>query len=68
MNLILIRAGFPPAIIQQKYRMEYISAMREVNIGDYTQIRKIIINEERRALDRYLILTEKWAKQASQSF
>jgi len=62
MNLILIKEGFPPAVIQQKHRKEYISAMREVNNDNYRPIRQIITFEVQRSLDRYLTLAELWAK------
>lgn len=62
MNLILIREGFPPTVIQNKYRKDYISAMRRVNRGDFKKIREEITNELRRSLDRYLLIAEGWKK------
>jgi len=62
MNLILVKNGFPPAVIQNKYRKDYISAMRSVNQGEYKKMRNVITSELGRSLDRYLLIAEGWVK------
>lgn len=55
MNLILLRNGFPPAIIRKRDRLEYIMSLEKAQLGgskdDYEQIITEAIN---RSLDIYL--------------
>ncbi|MBN8828882.1 MAG: Fic family protein [Sphingobacteriia bacterium] len=55
MNLILIQNGYPPAIINNKYRLEYINALEKAQLGgnlkDYLNI---IINAVDKSLEIYL--------------
>jgi Fic family protein len=54
MNLILIRAGYPPAIILNNDRRKYHNALNRANRGDFQPFFKIIGQAVERSLDIYL--------------
>lgn len=55
MNLILIQAGFPPAIIRKEDRIHYINSIEHAQLTkDASVFRKIIYHAVLRSLDLYL--------------
>lgn len=55
MNLILLQAGFPPAIIKKEERKRYINSIEEAQLGGSLQkFYDLIIEAENRTLDIYL--------------
>lgn len=55
MNLILLQAGFPPAIIKKEERKRYLSSIEEAQLGGSLQkFYDLIIEAEDRTLDIYL--------------
>ncbi|MGL4630674.1 MAG: Fic family protein [Leadbetterella sp.] len=59
MNLILMRAGFPPAIILKNDRKKYYSALNAANKGDYSKLVLIMAQAIERSLNLYLNLLPK---------
>ena len=55
MNLLLLRAGYPPAIIRKRDRLAYLSALEEAQLGG-AKLRydKLISDAAERSLDIYL--------------
>ena len=55
MDLILIQAGFPPAIIRKEERRRYLSSLEEAQLGGSMQkFYDLMIEAEDRTLDIYL--------------
>ena len=55
MNLILIQAGFPPAIIRYEERRRYLSSIEEAQLGGSLQkFYDLMVEAEDRTLDIYL--------------
>ena len=54
MNLILIRAGFPPTVIQMKTRAQYYAALRKADAGDARDFIALVADAVERSLDIYL--------------
>lgn len=55
MNLLLIQAGYPPAIIEPKERNQYIEALEHTDTtGDRTTFRRCIYQSVIKSLDIYL--------------
>ncbi|MBI5653039.1 MAG: Fic family protein [Chloroflexi bacterium] len=59
MNLILIRAGFPPAVIQVKTRAPYYVALRQADAGNPNDFIALIADAVERSLDIYLDMLPK---------
>lgn len=53
-NLILMQAGYPPAIILKTDRKKYYDALNHANKGDYAKILRLIMQAVERSLDLYL--------------
>ncbi len=53
-NLILMRLGYPPAIILKTDRKKYYDALNKANKGDYTKLALLIAQAMERSLDIYL--------------
>ena len=53
-NLLLMREGFPPAIILRNDRKKYYDALNKANSGDYSKIVLVVIQAIERSLDIYL--------------
>lgn len=53
-NLLLMREGFPPAIILRNDRKKYYDALNKANNGDYSKIVLLVIQAIERSLDIYL--------------
>ena len=54
MNLILLNAGFPPAIILRNDRKKYYSALNSANKGDYAKLVLLMCQAVERSLNIYL--------------
>ena len=57
MNLILLRAGFPVAVIEMENRAEYYGAIRQADTGNTSAFIEIVANAVERSLDIYLDAT-----------
>ena len=53
-NLLLMKAGFPPAIILKNDRKKYYDALNKANRGDYAKLLLLVIQALERSLDIYL--------------
>jgi Fic family protein len=55
LNFELMKAGYPPAIIQKEDRLEYYDSLDEACVsGDYSSITQLVANSVQRSLDTYL--------------
>lgn len=54
MNLILMRAGFPPAIILRNDRQKYYDALNRANTGKYDKLLLLMTQALERSLNIYL--------------
>lgn len=59
MNLILMRAGFPPAIVNMEDRQKYYRALDAAHAGEVGGFVEMIANTVERSLDIYLDATPK---------
>lgn len=53
-NLLLMKEGFPPAIILKNDRKKYYDALNFANNGDYAKLVLLILQAAERSLDIYL--------------
>lgn len=53
-NLLLMKEGYPPAIILKNDRKKYYEALNKANDGDYTRIIFLVLQSMERSLDIYL--------------
>lgn len=53
-NLLLMKEGFPPAIILKNDRKKYYTALNEANNGNYSKLVLLIMQATERSLDIYL--------------
>ena len=53
-NLLLMKEGYPPAIILKNDRKKYYDALNTANNGDYSRLLLLIIQAIERSLDIYL--------------
>lgn len=54
MNLLLMKEGFPPAIILKNDRKKYYAALNQANKGNYHKLLLLIAQATERTLDIYL--------------
>jgi Fic family protein len=54
MNLLLMRAGFPPAIILKNDRKKYYEALNQANKGSYQKLCVLMTQALERSLNIYL--------------
>lgn len=54
MNLLLMRHGFPPAIILTNDRAKYYSALNQANSGNYSKLMLLMSQAAERSLNIYL--------------
>jgi len=54
MNLLLMRQGYPPAVILMNDRKKYYDALNRANKGDYSKLTLVIAQAVERSLDIYL--------------
>lgn len=55
MNLLLMRCGFPPAIILKNDRKKYYEALNQANNGNYQKLMLLMCQALERSLNIYLI-------------
>ncbi len=53
-NLLLMKEGFPPAIILKNDRKKYYDALNKANSGDYSKLLLLVLQAVERSLDIYL--------------
>lgn len=53
-NMLLMREGFPPAIILRNDRKKYYEALNKANTGDYAKLLLLVLQAAERSLDLYL--------------
>lgn len=53
-NLLLMKEGFPPAIILKNDRKKYYDALNRANLQDYSKLALLIFQAVERSLDIYL--------------
>jgi len=53
-NLILMQAGYPPAIILKNDRKKYYDALNKANSGDYSKLILLVLQALERSIDIYL--------------
>jgi len=54
MNLLLMRTGFPPAIILKNDRKKYYQALNDANNGSYHKLTLLMLQAVERSLDIYI--------------
>ncbi|WP_051190414.1 Fic family protein [Kaistella palustris] len=54
LNLLLMKSGFPPAIILKNDRKKYYDALNQANNEDYSKLLLLILQAVERTLDIYL--------------
>lgn len=55
LNLILVRGGYPPAIIRKIDREQYLRALRRADQGDPMSLAEVIARAVKDSLDRFLL-------------
>jgi len=53
-NLLLMKSGFPPAIILKNDRKKYYDALNQANNGDYSKLVLLVLQALERSVDIYL--------------
>lgn len=53
-NLLLMKYGYPPAIILKLDRKKYYTALNKANLGDYSKLLLVVLQSVERSLDIYL--------------
>jgi Fic family protein len=53
-NLLLMKEGFPPAIILKNDRKKYYDALNRANNGDYSKLLLLVLQSLERSLDIYV--------------
>ncbi|MFA9213612.1 MAG: Fic family protein, partial [Candidatus Methylacidiphilales bacterium] len=53
-NLLLMKEGFPPAIILKNDRKKYYDALNKANNGDYSKLVLLVLQALERSIDIYL--------------
>ncbi|MCU7694544.1 Fic family protein [Haoranjiania flava] len=54
MNLLLMKEGYPPAVILKNDRKKYYDALNKANNGDYSKLLLLVLQAAERSLDIYL--------------
>lgn len=55
LNLLLVRNGYPPAVIRKMRRPAYLRAIRRADSGDFAQLTEILARAVKESLDRFLL-------------
>jgi fido (protein-threonine AMPylation protein) len=55
LNLLLVRQGYPPAVIRKKARPLYLRALRRGDQGEFGPLAEIIARAVKESLDRFLL-------------
>jgi Fic family protein len=63
MNLVLLKAGYPPSIILKNDRKKYYSALNLANNGDFGKITLMVLQGLERSLNMYInIIPDKYGE------
>src|SRR6266700_5569920 len=54
LNLMLMREGYPPALVLKDWRIRYIHTLQEGNIGNYSPLVNLVGQAVEASLDLYL--------------
>lgn len=54
MNLLLMKEGYPPAVILKNDRKKYYDALNKANNGDYSKLLLLVLQAAERSLDIYV--------------
>jgi fido (protein-threonine AMPylation protein) len=55
LNLMLVRHGYPPAVIRKKDRPRYLKALRRADRGELGPLAEIVARSVKESLDRFLL-------------
>jgi fido (protein-threonine AMPylation protein) len=55
LNLLLVRNGYPPAVIRKRGRTAYLRAMRRADRDDFAPLAEILARAVKESLDRFLL-------------
>jgi fido (protein-threonine AMPylation protein) len=55
LNLLLVRNGYPPAIIRKRTRTQYLRAMRRADRDQFAPLAEILARAVKDSLDRFLL-------------
>lgn len=55
MNLILVRNGYPPAIIRKGARARYLGAIRRGDAGDHAPLTEFLARSVKESIDRFML-------------
>jgi len=55
LNLLLVRNGYPPAVIRKRGRESYLTAMRRADRDEFAPLAEIIARAVKESLDRFLL-------------
>ena len=66
MNLLLMKHGFPPAVILKNDRTKYYTALNHANKGDFSKISLLVLQALERSLNMYInIIPDKYGQYES---
>jgi hypothetical protein len=55
LNLMLVRRGYPPAVLRNRSRVAYLAALRRADRGDPWPLAELIARAVKVSLDRFLL-------------
>jgi len=55
LNLVLVRLGYPPAIIYKRERERYLAALRRADLGDYGTLGELLARAVLENLYRFVV-------------
>jgi hypothetical protein len=55
LNLLLVRRGYPPAVLRNRRRAAYLAALRRCDVGDPWPLAEVIARAVKESLDRFLL-------------
>jgi len=55
LNLMLVRRGYPPAILRNRARSAYLASLRRADAGDPWQLAEMVARAVKDSLDRFLL-------------
>jgi hypothetical protein len=55
LNLLLVRNGYPPAVIRKRIRTQYLCAMRRADRDEHAPRAELLARAVKESLDRFLL-------------
>lgn len=55
LNLLLVRHGYPPAIVLKRERARYLAALARADAGDSGSLAELLARSVKRSIDRFLL-------------